>query len=227
MFSAGKLLCFALCLIARADTPAISNDPLLLIIHPYKSWDQSESAKLRLNQVVSVAKKKGVATAYVLDSTDPIYLEDKKPTHSLMASTGQFPNPVQGKEIFLGGGNWGFCLSNALGSTLANEGRDGVKINVITDATFIFLEEKNLAQSLAALDEETRTKILMSEFQAITDRWLKDKYCLQVFYENVEVGKTKNHCPRTAKIYLAKGLPGPLVPTGTSVERKSRVPQHD
>lgn len=200
-------LCFVLCFDVNAipASQPIIDDPILFVIHPYKHWDIYNSAKPGIDLAVERAKKKSVSVAYVLSSNEPVYLKDTNPTYSLMAPAGQFSNSVTGRNIFLAGGNWGFCLSNALGSILANHPRDGVKVRILSNATFIFMNEKNLAEYLAGLSESERYAALSDEFQQIADRWLKDEYCLVVHYENSEIFRTKGNCVRDAKIFLVRG----------------------
>ena len=180
-------------------------DPILFVIHPYKGWDYLESAKSALKEVVASAQSERIPFVYVLDSQAPVYLAEQKPTFSLMAPVGQFPNIVSGKNISLVGGNWGFCLSNALGSILSNQSRDNVKVTILTDATFIFREARSLSGYLKALNDDARTQELENEFQTVVDRWLKGQYCLTVAYEGTTVAKTKGDCMHDAAISLVHG----------------------
>jgi hypothetical protein len=192
--------------IANANHQAqpIGDEQVLFIVHPYRNWDFYETARKALDLAVEAAKEQGRATAYVLDSGDPIYLKDQDPKYRIMAPSGLFPNRVTTTDILLAGGNWGYCLSNTLGSLLANAPRDRVRVKILSSATFIFLDPNNLARHLKGLNDAKRNSELKGEFQSIVDRWLKDVFCLTLFYGDQEIGHTAGKCTRRADIMVSK-----------------------
>lgn len=185
----------------------IDDDRALIVVHPYSDWDFTNAAKPAVDMLVDVYKRSGHATVYVLDGsgTDGLYLKDQNPTYFLDASTGQFFNILVGQSFFFAGGSWSYCLVNAITSVIANTTSAHLTLTVFMDASFEFMQEESIADSLSALSSDSRKTLLFTHFDAVANR-ASSEICLDIFYEGTYLGKTSGTCRRTGQIRLDRFL---------------------